>query len=167
MGACQVGFGRGAGLSRPGRVSCLIACLLVLVLLAPAVADAKQPISKQKPFAQHFLVLQISDAASEKQALVLSVAANMLEQYGPDNIDIEVVAFGPGIRLLYADNTHARLIDSLVSEGVRFDGCMNTINTITRETGHKPDLNPHMIPVRAGVARILELTEKGYTLVRP
>jgi uncharacterized protein len=45
--------------------------------------------------------------------------------------------------------------------------CMNTVETIVRETGQRPPLNPKVKPVEAGVAQILALTEKGYTLVRP
>ena len=44
---------------------------------------------------------------------------------------------------------------------------MNTVDTIERDTGSGRDLNPNAIPVEAGVAQILALTEKGYTLVRP
>lgn len=141
--------------------------LLIMVTALPSITSGAEPISKSKPFAEHFLVLQLSDADTAKQAEVLSVASNLLKYYGPDEIDIEIVAFGPGIRLMFAGNEYAETIDSLAVQGVRFDGCMNTINTIIRKTGHKPDLNPNMIPVQAGVARILELVEKGYTLVRP
>ena len=58
-------------------------------------------------------------------------------------------------------------MDSLIAQGVQFDVCMNTVETIERETGHKVPLNPKAKPVEAGVAQILALTEKGYTLVRP
>lgn len=157
----------------PGRIALLLrgraivlAGLLLFALLAP-VANAETPVSEDKPFAEHFLALQISDQGADSQDHVLSVAANLLEYYGPDKIDIEIVAFGPGIHLLDADNERSERIASLAAQGVRFDGCMNTIDTITRKTGHKPDLNPNMIPVKAGVARLIELTEKGYTLVRP
>jgi hypothetical protein len=154
-------------ISKRRRDTNWLGCLLALALLVAPIANAQPPVSDDKPFAEHFLVLQISDDDPETQNHVLSVAANLLEYYGPDMIDIEIVAFGPGIHLLFADNERTERIASLDAQGVRFDGCMNTIDTITRETGHKPDLSPDMIPVKAGVAQILALTEKGYTLVRP
>jgi len=159
---CLYSEHRGRAL-RPGLWT--IVAVLMLTLSGPAFSET--PFNKDKPFAEHFLVLQISDSEPAKQAAVLSVAANLIEYYGPDMVDIEVVAFGPGISLVFADNENVELVDSLAEQGVRFDGCMNTIDTIVRKTGEKPDLNPNMIPVRAGVARILELTESGYTLVRP
>lgn len=120
-----------------------------------------------KPFANHHLVLQLSDRDAAKQAMVLSVAYNLLKEYGPDAIAIEVVAFGPGIDLLRKDVPNGVRVDSLVAQGVRFSVCMNTIETIERETGKPVALNPLAHKVQAGVARILTLTEHGYTLVRP
>jgi hypothetical protein len=50
---------------------------------------------------------------------------------------------------------------------VRFDICLNTVDTIERETGKRPDFIAEAIPVQVGVGQILSLTENGYTLVRP
>jgi uncharacterized protein len=125
------------------------------------------PAAADKPFAEHHLVIQLSDRDPSKEALTISVAYNLLKFYGPDKIAIEVVAFGPGIDLLRAGNPNRAKVDSLISQGVRFDVCMNTVDTIERDTGKKVELNPKAVPVQVGVGRILELTEKGYTLVRP
>jgi hypothetical protein len=134
---------------------------------APPAQAAENNAPADKPFAEHRLVLQLSDDDAKKQSLVISVAYNLLKFYGPDKIAIEVVTFGPGIALLRADNPNRKFVDSLVAQGVRFDLCMNTVDTIKRETGHVPPFNPNAKPVEAGVAQILALTEKGYTLVRP
>lgn len=74
--------------------------------------------SEDKPFAEHFLALQLSDSDARKERLVLSVASNILKFYGPDKVAIEVVTFGPGIHLLRTGNEHRQLVDSLVSQGV-------------------------------------------------
>ncbi|WP_424627496.1 hypothetical protein [Bradyrhizobium sp. SYSU BS000235] len=120
-----------------------------------------------KPFAEHFIALQLSDSDPKKERLVLSVASNLLKAYGPDKIAVEVVAFGPGIDLLRDTNEYRSLVGSLVTQGVRFDVCGNTLDTIERETGKRPAINPHAIEVLVGVGQILKLTESGYTLVRP
>jgi len=132
----------------------------------PAAAQDKAPII-DKPFAEHHLALQLSDSDPKKQALTLSVAYNLLKYYGPDRIAIEVVTFGPGIDLVRAGSPRRAEVDSLISQGVQFDVCMNTVETIERETGKPVDLNPRAVKVVAGVAQILALTEKGFTLVRP
>ncbi|MGC9269425.1 hypothetical protein [Acidiphilium sp.] len=118
------------------------------------------------PFATHKLVLQLSDDSMEKQKAIISGANSVLKDY-PDTVSIVVVAFGPGVQILYANSPLRQAVDSLVAQGVEFDVCMNTIDTIKRRTGHAPKLNPHAIPVAYGIPRIMELVTKGYILVRP
>ena len=103
---------------------------IAAVLLSPAAAQAPLP---DKPFADHHIVLQLSDRTPEKEALVLSIAYNLLKAYDPDKISIVVVAFGPGIDLLRAENANRARVDSLISQGVQFDICMNTVDTLERE----------------------------------
>jgi intracellular sulfur oxidation DsrE/DsrF family protein len=133
----------------------------------PSIARAEPAPLPDKPFAEHRIVLQLSDNDPRKQALVISVAYNLLKLYDPDKVAIEVVAFGPGIDLLRTGNNNRKLIESLVAQGVRFDVCLNTVDTIERETGKRPEIIPAAIPVQVGVGQILSLTENGYTLVRP
>jgi intracellular sulfur oxidation DsrE/DsrF family protein len=133
----------------------------------PPPARAEQPPLPDKPFAEHRIALQLSDNDPKKQSLVLSVANNLLKFYDPDKVAIEVVAFGPGIDLLRPDNGNRKMVESLVAQGVRFDVCLNTVDSIERETGHRPDIIPVATPVQVGVGQILSLTENGFTLVRP
>ncbi|MBN8890796.1 MAG: hypothetical protein ABS99_09215 [Acetobacteraceae bacterium SCN 69-10] len=154
---------------KPGRL-----LLLAPLLLAAPPAHAQTPapapkagLQDESPFVEHRLALQISDAAPGKQTLVLNVAFNVLKVFGPDKLAIEIVAFGPGIDLLHAGNPNAERIRSLVAQGVRFDACMNTVETIERQTGKPYPLLPEARKVVAGVAQIMTLAEHGYTTVRP
>ena len=126
-----------------------------------------QGMPDEPAFTEHRLALQISDNTAAEQALVLSVAANVLKAYGLDKVAIEVVAFGPGLDLLNRDNPNASKIQDLVRQGVRFDACLNTIATIERETGKPFPLNPNAHGVEAGIVQIITLVEHGYTNVRP
>jgi intracellular sulfur oxidation DsrE/DsrF family protein len=155
-----------ARLARPwrGGTALLLAGLTVTALAMPRAAAQPLP---DKPFAEHHIVLQLSDRVADKQALVLSVAYNLLKAYDPDKISVVVVAFGPGNDLLRAESPNRALVDSLITQGVEFDVCMNTVETVERETERNVSLNPKAVPVQVGVGRVLELTEKGYTLVRP
>ena len=143
--------------------------VVVAALLATMVvpARAQQVPLQDKPFAEHKIVLQLSDSDPKKQGLVISVANNLLKFYDPDKVAIEVVAFGPGIDLLRPDNANRKMVESLVAQGVRFDICVNTVDTIERESGKRPDFIAVATPVQVGVGQILLLTENGYTLVRP
>jgi intracellular sulfur oxidation DsrE/DsrF family protein len=113
------------------------------------------------------VALQISDADPERQGLVLNVANNLQQHYGVDKVKIEVVAFGPGLRLLFKDNANKDRIAGLIGRGVRFSACENTVKAMTQQLGRAPDINDRAVRVSAGIGRIMELTEQGYTLVRP
>ena len=146
-------------------ISVLMLALLVWAA-APPVSAQQVPL-QDKPFAEHKIVLQLSDGDARKQALVLSVANNLLKAYDPDKIALEVVAFGPGIELLLAGSERRKQVESLIAQGARFDICLNTVDTIERETGKRPEFSPGATPVQVGVAQILFLAENGYTVVRP
>lgn len=140
--------------------------LLATVISLSWVAGFADDSRDLKPFAEVHVVLQLSDQANE--AVVLDVANNLIKNYGgPDMIDIEIVTFGKGIRLLFADGEHEQRIASLVDNGVRFYVCENTLDTIERKTGVRPVMTEHADYVRAGVARIIDSVAAGYTLVRP
>ena len=149
------------------RRSILRAIGAALMAAIASVAHAQPAPLPDKPFAEHRIVLQLSDNDAAKQGLVISVAYNLIKFYDPDKVAIEVVAFGPGIDLLNPDNTNRKRVESLVAQGVRFDVCLNTVDTIERETGKRPEFIAAATPVQVGVGQILALTENGYTLVRP
>lgn len=140
---------------------------LIFAVSRPAEAQTKPKPPEDKPFAEHFIALQLSDSDPKKQRLVLSVASNLQKGYGQDKIAVEVVAFGPGIDLLRAESENRSLVDSLVTQGVRFVVCGNTLDTIEHETGQRPKINPHAIEVQVGVGHLLTLSEGGYTVIRP
>jgi intracellular sulfur oxidation DsrE/DsrF family protein len=146
-------------------------------VLASALAGALVAISAQagdlpgpddKPFAEAHILLQLSDGEEAVQTRVLNVAGNLLKHYGgPDLVDLEIVAFGPGISLLFSGSDHRDRISSLAANGVRFVACMNTVETIERTSGKRPELNELALPVQAGVAHIVERSGQGFVVVRP
>lgn len=121
----------------------------------------------KKPFAVAHVALQISDGNPFKQTLVLNVAHNLLQAYGPDRVDVEVVAYGPGLRLLFAGNSHAKRIDALAEAGVRFSACHNTLMNMSKKLGYTPKLNPHAIVVPGGIVRLWDLHKAGYMIDKP
>ena len=150
---------------RFARICALSAALLIA--FAAATAHAQQAPLQDKPFAEHKIVLQLSDNDPRKQGMVISVANNLMKFYDPDKVAVEIVAFGPGIDLLKPDNPVRKQVESLVAQGARVDICLNTVDTLERETGKRPEFIAAATPVQVGVAQILFLTENGYTLVRP
>jgi len=144
----------------------VIKLLLAALLLAFSLPTLAQ--ESDKPFAEAHVVLQLADGDEETQARTLSVANNLIKHYGgPDFIDIEIVAYGPGISLLYPDNANRERIESLMANDVRFVGCGNTLATIERTTGERPELIADVILVQTGVARLIERAQQDFVVIRP
>jgi len=145
--------------------------------------------SEQKPFAEKHVILQVSDADPEKYTAVLDIANNLIKHYkGPDFIDIEIVAFGKGVQMYFSqtetkatskgkskskskaqleENPNKTRVSSLIDNGVRFYVCLNTIDSIQRKTGLRPELIKGVIGVQTGVAFMLEEITNGYTHIHP
>ena len=136
-------------------------------MIAISASYQVQAAEDKKPFAEERIVLQISDPNPFKQTLVLNVASNLIKHYGQDKVDVEIVAFGPGLRLLFKDNVNTGRIQGLTSSGVTFAACKNTIAGMTKKLGHAPELNSNAVPVSAGVVRIIELENQGFKLIKP
>lgn len=151
---------------RPAFV--ILSAVFLCCLLSAPVLAGEEDAGDDKPFAEAHIVLQLADGDAETQSRVLSVANNLIKHYGgPDFVDIEIVAYGPGISLLFPDNANKQRISSLLANDVRFVGCMNTVETIARKTGKKPELIPETIPVQTGVARLVERSTQGFVVIRP
>ena len=145
----------------------LFAVALIILSLAgaEALADGGED---DKPFAEARIVLQMADGDEESQARVLNVANNLIKHYGgPDFVDIEIVAYGPGLSLLFPDSADQERISSLLTSGVRFVACLNTVESIERATGKRPDLIPEAVRVQTGVARLVERAQQGFVVIRP
>jgi intracellular sulfur oxidation DsrE/DsrF family protein len=103
----------------------VVPLILLGLMVAQALAD-----DEGKPFAEARIVLQMADGDAESQTRVLNVANNLIKHYGgPDFVDIEIVAYGPGLSLLYPGNANEERISSLLANDVRFVSCMNTVES--------------------------------------
>ena len=141
--------------------SYLLSVLFVVIFacLQPAFADDMA--------AKHKVVIQVSTDDPKTQAIALNNAVNLQTQYGIDAIDIEIVAYGPGLGLLTVKNKNTTRVKSLAAQNIKFSACGNTMAKVEKKTGKKPKLTEGVGTVEAGVARIMELQEKGYAYVRP
>ncbi len=136
---------------------------LLFVPLAFASANAME---------KHRLALQISDNDPAKMNAVLNVAANVSKYYADkgDEVEIEIVAFNAGLNMLRKDKSP--VLERLKSfqqgmPNVSFMACENTLAAMTRHEGKEPPLVDNATRVPAGVVTLIELGEKGWTIVRP
>lgn len=92
----------------------MLAGLLALSLLGLGSheAQAQQPVRPK-------VVVQMSEADPAKWNLALNNVRNLQTDLGTANIDIELVAYGPGIGMLKADSVVATRIDEALGAGVK------------------------------------------------
>jgi intracellular sulfur oxidation DsrE/DsrF family protein len=103
------------------------------------------------------------DPKALKQAV--NIASNIPKQLGIDNVTVEVIAQGPGLKLLTEGSPEGQRIQSLITEsestmggGTKFSACAATIAGIKKRTGKEPVLLEGVGVVHpGGVARVMEL----------
>ncbi|HEC29222.1 MAG TPA: hypothetical protein ENI65_06520 [Gammaproteobacteria bacterium] len=126
-------------------------------------AEKTQPVEQK----HHKVVIQVSTDNPRTQKIALNNAVNLQKLYGMDNIDIEIVAYGPGLGLLTTKSKQADRVKSLALQDITFSACRNTMEKVKRKTGKLPVILEGVQTVPAGVARIIELQEQGYAYIRP
>jgi intracellular sulfur oxidation DsrE/DsrF family protein len=144
----------------------------LLVLAAGFIAALAAPAAPARAADPHRLALQISDNDADKMNAVLNVAANASRYYSQkgEEIEIEIVAFNAGLHMLREDTSPVKPRLKSFAESmpnVSFKACQNTLDAMTKREGKKPPIvaNAGMVP--AGVVRLIELGEQGWTIVRP
>jgi len=122
---------------------------------------------KSYPFAKAHVIIQVSDDDPANWNLALNNAVNMLDYMGEDRIQIVIVFYGPGLKMLLPESKMGERIASLNDEGVEFDACYNTMENMARKLGHLPVLVPQAVIVPSGVIRIVQLESHGFTYIKP
>ena len=118
-------------------------------------------------FETHKLVIQMNTRDPEIQTEVLSNIVNVSKYYGVDNVEIELVAYGPGIYFITKQSDFRKRIESLMMQDVTFTACGDTLKTIKRTKGIDLDLIDDVVIVSNGVPRMMDLQQQGYSYLSP
>jgi hypothetical protein len=130
----------------------LIAALL-LALCLPLHAQEK-----------HKVVFQVSDNDPAKWSLALSNARNVQADLGKANVEIEIVAYGPGLAMLKMESPVAARLAQALDLDIGLLACVNTMeNTKTP----KSDMYGGIGYVQAGVTHIMKRQKEGWAYIRP
>ncbi len=135
--------------------------LLLLFAAAPALAEGP-----------HRLALQITDNDADKMNTVLNVAANVSKYYSDkgEEVEIQVVAFNAGLHMLRDDTSPVKPRLTSFAKGmpnVSFKACQNTIDGMSKREGKDILIVGEASRVPSGAVTLIELSEKGWTIVRP
>jgi len=133
----------------------------VLLLLVSLVTWQWAQAADPEPETQHRLVIQVNKNDQDVQDHLLTNIVNLQKHYGIDNIEIEVVAYGPGIWLVTDQSKFKERVESLLMQNVVFTACGNTMDTIEAKESKRPTLLDDVGTTQAGIARLIELQEKN------
>ena len=129
-----------------------------LAITAPASAQAPQASVRPK------VVLQMSESDPARWNLALNNAKNVQTDLGAANVDVELVAYGPGIGMLKADSVVGNRVDEALASGVKVVACENTMRAQNLTRG---DMLGKISYVQAGVVEIMQRQQQGWAYIRP
>jgi uncharacterized protein len=122
------------------------------------------PVQAQQASVRGKVVMQVSDADPAKWNLALNNAKNVQTDLGAANVDIEIVAYGPGIGMLKAESVVGNRVGEAMAAGVKVVACENTLQAqkLTRA-----DMLPKIDYVAAGVVELMQKQQQGWAYIRP
>ena len=124
----------------------------------------------------HRIAIQVDQNDPAVMNLALNNAENIIEYYRDkgEDVDVEIVAYGPGLNMLRADKSPvqdriARMAssDATFPAKLAFSACNNTLQNMEKSEGHAITIIPQAKLVPAGVVRLSELEEQGWSYIRP
>jgi uncharacterized protein len=122
----------------------------------------------------HHLAIHVDQNDPAIMNMALNNVTNVIEYYRGKNeeINIEVVAYGPGLHMLRADTSPVQdrikhLKDMAFPGKIQFSACNVTKQNMEKAEGHAISILPDATVVPSGVIRLMELQEQGWNYVRP
>ena len=145
-------------------LSGIVAAGMLLAASAVPAADAKP----------HRIAIQVDQNDPAVMNLALNNASNIIEYYKAKNEDVqvEVVTFGPGLHMLRADTSPVKdrikqIADASFPSSIKFAACDNTRKGMEKNEGHAVAIIPEATVVPSGAVRLMELQEVGWSYLRP
>jgi uncharacterized protein len=135
-----------------------------LLAVAPDLVAADPPKAAAAASEKSKLIIQVSDADPKKWGLALNNAKNVQTDLGRDQVEIEIVAYGPGIAMLKMDSEVGPRVAEAIRDGVAMVACENTM---TNQKIARDDMLPKIGYVKAGVVEIMKKQQQGYAYLRP
>jgi intracellular sulfur oxidation DsrE/DsrF family protein len=141
-------------------------------LIGTAVLTAMLATSAFAEGVVHKVAIHVDENDPQVMNMALNNVANVNSYYEAqgDTVIIELVAYGPGLKMyIPGQSPVADRIStmSLEMENLTFAACENTLNGMIKKAGHDITLMEEATIVPSGVVRLIELQEQDYAYVRP
>ena len=142
----------------------LFALLGAFIFSTAALAQTSQQANTNKASQPAKLVIQVSDAEPAKWNLALNNARNVQEELGAKNVEIEIVAYGPGLGMLKKDAVTSGRVDEASLADIKVVACENTMRNqkLTRA-----DIHAAASYAPSGVVQLMQRQSQGWSYVRP
>ena len=137
----------------------LVVVAVSAFLAGIATTGQAQPVAQRSK-----VVIQVSDGDQAKWNLALNNARNIQTDLGAANVDIEIVAYGPGIGMVKLDSPVANRVAEANAAGVKVMACENTMNG---QKLARSDMLGSIGYVNAGVVEIMQRQQQGWAYLRP
>lgn len=140
--------------------------LATLALATIAVASSGVASAQAQPGGaqRNKVVIQVSDADPGKWNLALNNARNLQADLGAANVDVEIVAYGPGIGMLKIDSSVGGRVDEATAAGVKIVACEVTMKG---QKLARADMVNGIGYVPAGVVELMSRQQQGWAYIRP
>ena len=144
--------------------------LLLLLPLVAVIAGGLPAFAEQTM--THRVAIHVDENDPQRMNMALNNAHNVNKYYESkgESVEVEIVAYGPGLHMLRADTSPVKeRIEqmSLSQDGLSFSACGNTHARMSEKAGTEVALLPEANMVPSGVVRLMELQEQGWTYIRP
>ncbi len=136
----------------------------LLTLLGLGAAAAPALAQQKKSAAKHRVIFQVSDNDPARWQLALNNARNVQTDLGKENVQIEIVAYGPGIEMMKAESKVAGGLAGALDTSVGLIACENTMqnNKVSRD-----EMYAGIGFVQAGVTHLMKRQKEGWAYIRP
>jgi intracellular sulfur oxidation DsrE/DsrF family protein len=122
----------------------------------------------------HRIAIQVDQNDPEVMNLALNNATNVIDYYRNkgEDVQVEVVAYGPGLNMLREDTSPVKdrikqLKQLAFPSNITFSACNVTKQGMEKREGHAISIIPQVSQVPSGVVRLMELQEQGCSYVKP
>ena len=126
---------------------------------------------EQQTGTKYKVIFHLDEPSKGRADQVLMNITNLIDDLGDDNVEVELLANGGGVRSLAKESEgqaeqvrQASLVEALAKRGVRFVACAHSLEHLKMQ---RTDLLDLVEVVPAGVSELVRKQREGWAYIRP
>jgi len=138
-------------------INIIIAALAFMFTFSVPASMAADAVKK------HHVAFHVTDNDPVKWNQALNNSGNLQKNIGKENIEIEIVANGPGLSMFKLESEVGERMAEAVKNGVQLKACGQTMKAAKLT---EKDLYPGVTTVPGGVIELMEKQEAGWSYLK-